>query len=699
MAIKFLNTVSVDSSVLHVDAATDRVGIGTASPSQKLTVSGNILATGTITGSNLSGTNTGDQDLSVYYTKTESDGRFVNVTGDTMTGALNMGSSGITGVNFNISGVNQLSINDPGEGIVWNGGSSGNITLATVDDASDNILRLSGTGASLQVGTNTVWHAGNDGSGSGLDADLLDGQHASAFQPAGTYNTIIGTSTDVNTSGNTVIDNIYVTDGVITSMGSRALTNVSIEDTRAAEKMPNDYLDKSVSFDFTSQFGSLGQWYSGVTLKGWSDGYAAWQLVSNSNTSTNDDNLYFRTGVGTSWGSFQTVWTDNNLTNISQLNNDSGYTTNVGDITGVTAGANLNGGGTSGSVTLNLDSNISVDEVNIGQGIELRESTDRADLLQITSATSTWAGIQVRNSANEGRWSFMTDGSSSGFYDDENGDWSVMLSENSGVTLFHNGSNKFYTYSGGVVTTGVSQINNDTTSTTTPTLQMTNDSGGDIFTRLYEENNGHAWMSGMDVSDGAKYKFAYAADGNSLTTGTKMTIQTDGKVGIGVSPTQKLQVDGNALADKFMLTSSVYSELFLGQMATTGLIRVGVGGGGSWAPVYASAFNVMSDYRLKSNVVTLGGAIDRVKQLNVYRFNWNDKLDEDKVDGFIAHELAAVIPEAVTGEKDALHEDGTADHQGVDQAKVVPLLTAALKEAIEKIEQLETRIQTLENNN
>lgn len=69
-------------------------------------------------------------------------------------------SSGISGSNFNITGVNQLSINDPGEGIVFGGGSSGNITLAIVDDSSDNKLRLSGTGATLQVGTNNVFHDG-----------------------------------------------------------------------------------------------------------------------------------------------------------------------------------------------------------------------------------------------------------------------------------------------------------------------------------------------------------------------------------------------------------------------------------------------------------------------------------------------------------------------------------------------------------
>jgi len=68
------------------------------------------------------------------------------------------------------------------------------------------------------------------------------------------------------------------------------------------------------------------------------------------------------------------------------------------------------------------------------------------------------------------------------------------------------------------------------------------------------------------------------------------------------------------------------------------------------------------------------------------------------VDGFIAHEAAEVVPESVTGEKDAVDEDNNPLYQGIDQSKVVPLLTAALQEAISKIEQLETRIQTLENN-
>jgi hypothetical protein len=171
--------------------------------------------------------------LTTFDITTQTDPKYLRSNAaDTATGLITFSggitgftnSAGISGSNFNITGVNQITINDPGEGIVFGGGASGSMTLATVDDSSDNILRFSGTGAQLQVGTNRVLTTADEGSGNGLDADTLDGQHASAFQAAGTYNTIIGTDSDINTSGSTIIDNIYVTDGVITSMGTRTLT-------------------------------------------------------------------------------------------------------------------------------------------------------------------------------------------------------------------------------------------------------------------------------------------------------------------------------------------------------------------------------------------------------------------------------------------------------------------------------------------
>tara|TARA_R100001086_G_scaffold249550_1_gene189669 strand:+ start:410 stop:2203 length:1794 start_codon:yes stop_codon:yes gene_type:complete len=102
-----------------------------------------------------------------------------------------------------------------------------------------------------------------------------------------------------------------------------------------------------------------------------------------------------------------------------------------------------------------------------------------------------------------------------------------------------------------------------------------------------------------------------------------------------------------------------------------------------------------SDYRVKENIVNLTGAINRVKALQTYRFNFINDTSKT-VDGFLAHEVASVVPEAVTGEKDAVDGNGNIQAQSVDRSKLVPVLTAALQEAIAKIEALETRVAALE---
>jgi hypothetical protein len=108
----------------------------------------------------------------------------------------------------------------------------------------------------------------------------------------------------------------------------------------------------------------------------------------------------------------------------------------------------------------------------------------------------------------------------------------------------------------------------------------------------------------------------------------------------------------------------------------------------------STAYNTSSDYRLKENVIPLTGAIDRVNQLQPSQFNFIADPDRT-VDGFIAHEAQAVVPECVTGTKDEVDADGNPVYQGIDQSKLVPLLTAALKEAIGRIETLEAEVAAL----
>jgi hypothetical protein len=109
----------------------------------------------------------------------------------------------------------------------------------------------------------------------------------------------------------------------------------------------------------------------------------------------------------------------------------------------------------------------------------------------------------------------------------------------------------------------------------------------------------------------------------------------------------------------------------------------------------STSYNTSSDHRLKENVTDVTDGITRVKQLEPKRFNFIADPDTT-VDGFLAHEAQTVVPEAITGTHNQVDDDGNPVYQGIDQSKLVPLLTAALKESIAKIEALEARVTALE---
>ena len=132
----------------------------------------------------------------------------------------------------------------------------------------------------------------------------------------------------------------------------------------------------------------------------------------------------------------------------------------------------------------------------------------------------------------------------------------------------------------------------------------------------------------------------------------------------------------------------------------------------------STSYITSSDYRLKTDAQPMTGASARVQALNPVNFEWI--VDGSRVDGFLAHEAQEVVPEAVSGTKDAmrdeeyevtpavLDDDGNVvteavmgtrsvpDYQGIDQSKLVPLLTAALQEALTEIADLKARVTALE---
>ena len=104
----------------------------------------------------------------------------------------------------------------------------------------------------------------------------------------------------------------------------------------------------------------------------------------------------------------------------------------------------------------------------------------------------------------------------------------------------------------------------------------------------------------------------------------------------------------------------------------------------------AVAYNTTSDYRLKNTIAPMTGALAKVALLKPVTYKWN--ADGSDGEGFIAHELAEVCPHAVSGDKDAVDENGKIKPQGIDVSFLVATLTAAIQEQQAIIESLKARL-------
>jgi hypothetical protein len=210
-------------------------------------------------------------------------------------------------------------------------------------------------------------------------------------------------------------------------------------------------------------------------------------------------------------------------------------------------------------------------------------------------------------------------------------------------------------------------------------LEFKSDSSGNVFCQMYGATGAKSFGSFESFSGGYNL---YAGAGSAASYGIRIDGAGTGSAGI-------LQVVNG------------YGQV--GSISVSGA---------------STQFNTSSDYRLKTDVQPMTGASARVQALNPVNFEWI--ADGNRTDGFLAHEAQEVVPEAITGIKDAmkdepyevtpavLDDDGNVtteavmggrtipDHQSIDQSKLVPLLTAALQEALTEIASLKTRVEALE---
>lgn len=244
-----------------------------------------------------------------------------------------------------------------------------------------------------------------------------------------------------------------------------------------------------------------------------------------------------------------------------------------------------------------------------------------------------------------------------------------------------------------VIINGSTGISGNDGTASTPTIQGTDSNTGVFFPAADTIAFAEGGVERVRIISGGNFGIGTAAPNSLLDVRGNAVVSTNASTS-GTTGWQGVAINGGAGAlDISRNGSNVAAFYHTSNAGGTGGSPVGT----ISITTTSTSYNTSSDYRLKENVVQLTGAAARVQALKPSRFNFIADPNRT-VDGFIAHEAAEVVPEAVNGEKDAVDADGKPIYQGIDQSKLVPLLTAALQEALTDIASLKARVAALEGN-
>lgn len=444
-------------------------------------------------------------------------------------------------------------------------------------------------------------------------------------------------------------------------------------------------------------------------------------VVAKGGTGANTLTGYVK-GSGTSALTASATIPNTDITGLGTMSTQNANNVNIdgGTIDGVTIGGASAGAGTfttatatTGNITTvnsTTTNATTVDATNIEvTNIKAKDGTAVISIADSTGVTtqSTPAIISTNSSIDALRITQVGSGNALVVEDSTNPDstpFIVSANGNVGIGAVSASEKLFVEGNVWMQTPGPNFLINDTGSTTDNKLlslrlysgeyrlQYLTDAGvGGDYVQFTRSGND---VLGMAFYDGAVLKNfisnngdSYFTSGNVLFGKTTLNFATEG-------------AEYQASSSLLNLTRSGGSPLNLRRNASDGAVAVFYRDasivGSISVTTSATAYNTSSDYRLKEDVQPMSGNIDRLMALNPVNFAW--KVDGSRVDGFLAHEAQEIVPEAVTGTKDAVDDEGNPDYQGIDQSKLVPLLTAALQDAIREINHLKSEVEALKGN-
>ena len=308
------------------------------------------------------------------------------------------------------------------------------------------------------------------------------------------------------------------------------------------------------------------------------------------------------------------------------------------------------------------------------------EADDANDSFRLNAGGGT---LKIQDASNQSSW-------------EDN----IVINAAGSVELYYDNSKKFFTNSGGVT---VEAFNNE------PDITFRGASNLDLGRiEINQFATNYSFLRMFTLANGTQTEWVRLLDNGNFCVGGMVgstnnnNIQSPGQGNGNTNIGSAMWTEGRFICN----SSSTFSSF---GRNSTGLVlsftRQGGDQGGITVGVGYVSYGSGSDYRLKENVAPLTDAITRIKQLEPKRFNFIQDTTDTLRDGFLAHEVSSIVPEAITGTKDEVDSDNNPVYQQIDQAKLVPLLTASIQELITKVETLEQenialriRVTNLEDN-